>query len=121
MSFSNKAIRYQKTLLEIKLSAKEMQTHFYAVAGSRGDLGILARNLSNHSETIGHDLQCCKLGTRHTRRVLKKLPSLSFTNGVIKMKNNDTESIKAFEQAARACLFINDENNNEMKPHLSKI
>ena len=90
-----------------------MQTRFYTLADCRGNLSMLIHDISNYTEPASYYLYGFKLCTRCIGCISNKLLLPSFTNSVIKIQNNDIESIVSFEQLACICLLIIDNNANE--------
>ena len=90
----------------IKMPAKEMQARHHALSDCRADLGMLLHGVREQKDAHGHALHGCKLGNACIAQDSEKLPSLSFTTGVIKMKNNDMQSMTGLESIACSCLCV---------------
>ena len=68
---------------------------------------LIADARSNKSNT-GHALHNCELGTKYIGKTSNKLAALHFTNGVVKIQNDDIESMTVFENNACMGLLLSD-------------
>ena len=72
---------------------------------------MLIDNVRRNKNNSGHSLQGCKLGIRYIRKISNKLPSMYFTNSIVKIENNNIESITIFKYNTCSSLLVNDKAN----------
>ena len=108
LSFSRRVGRHQQMLQVVQTPAKETQTRVHTLLDCRGDLDMLTHDARESNEVPGRVLHGCKLGTKHTGSTSLKLPSLSFTSGVINIQNNDIR-MTGFVEMACSGFCVDDE------------
>ena len=100
---NSNARKHQKMLEVILVAAKEMEISFRTISSCWANLDTLIEDARRSKNNSGHNLRNCELGTRCVGATSNELPSMNFTNGAVKMQNDDIESITTLERSACSC------------------
>ena len=109
IQFTNNVSKFRPMLKVTMHATKKMETKCYSVPSCWEDLDMLEEDSRAKNETIGHAMNEMNWKTS------SKLTSLNFTNGVVKMQNNDMESMTSLEHIACSSLLVsgNSDQNED--------
>ena len=82
---------------------------FQTISSYRADLGMLTEDVRRNKNNYGHNLHNYELGIRCVGATSNKLPSMNFSNGSVKIHNDDIEIINTLECNACSCLVLSNE------------
>ena len=68
---------------------RKIETKFYVLSSFRAELDMTPKDVGNNKNNVDHNLHDYELGARCIDKMPNKLPSLHFTNGIVKTQNND--------------------------------
>ena len=105
-NFISKVHEFQKQAKHIKMWSKMTQARFSMVSDCWGNFNLLILGVKTHRNDRYHDLLECKLSTACIREDLIKLLNLCFQKGIIKMQNNDAQSMVSAEHVICSSLRI---------------